>query len=79
MNAANFDGLVESLKEAASIASGGQTDAIVHVGPIVDEAAYQTALAQYEGYFDNEPEPGTYDGKRFVALGEAIREYETRA
>lgn len=29
-------------------------------------------MAEYESYFDNEPEPGSEAGDRFVALGKLL-------
>lgn len=40
------------------------------------EDDYAAALAEYEGYFDNEPEPGSEAGDRFELLGVLIERYE---
>ncbi len=40
------------------------------------EADYQAALAEYEGYFDNEPAPGSPKGDRFELLGLLLSKYE---
>ena len=45
---------------------------------IHDEADYEKALAEYEAYFDHEPEAGSDAGHRCEMLGLAISEYENR-
>ena len=46
------------------------------VRPLRDKADYESALARYERYFDDEPEPGTPEGDRFELLGLVIAKYE---
>jgi HTH-type transcriptional regulator/antitoxin HigA len=46
------------------------------VRPLHSEQDYQTALIEFERYFDNEPEPGSSDGDRFELLGILIGHYE---
>ncbi|MGN6210043.1 helix-turn-helix domain-containing protein [Asticcacaulis sp.] len=41
-----------------------------------DEADYQAALAAYERYFDEEPEPGSEAADHFVLLGLLLTRYE---
>jgi antitoxin component HigA of HigAB toxin-antitoxin module len=43
------------------------------------EADYQAALAEYEGYFDNEPAVGTPEADRFELLGLLLAKYEADA
>ena len=43
---------------------------------IRDEATYEAYLAEYETYFDNEPEPGSEAGDRFEMLGLVLSRYE---
>jgi HTH-type transcriptional regulator / antitoxin HigA len=40
------------------------------------DADYETALAEYETYFDAEPEPGTREAERFELLGLLLAKYE---
>ena len=40
------------------------------------EEEYEAALSEFEGYFDNEPVPGTPDADRFELLGILIAKYE---
>jgi antitoxin component HigA of HigAB toxin-antitoxin module len=40
------------------------------------QADHETALAEYERYFDDEPEAGTAEGDRFELLGLVIAKYE---
>ena len=40
------------------------------------EEEYQAALAEYESYFDNEPQPGTEAADRFELLGMVLAKYE---
>ena len=46
----------------------------VHI--LRDEADYQAALAAYEAYFENEPEPGSDAGDHFELLGLLLARYE---
>jgi antitoxin component HigA of HigAB toxin-antitoxin module len=48
----------------------------VHIHILRDEADYQAALAAYEAYFDDEPEPGSEVGDRFELLGLLLAKYE---
>ena len=43
---------------------------------IRDEAGYAAALAEYEAFFDREPETGTEAGDRFELLGLLLAKYE---
>jgi len=43
---------------------------------IRDEGEYAAALAQFESYFDNEPEAGSVDGGMFELLGFLLAKYE---
>jgi HTH-type transcriptional regulator/antitoxin HigA len=43
------------------------------------EADHAWALAEFERYFDGEPQPGSEEGDRFELLGLLIREYEEKA
>lgn len=43
---------------------------------IRDQATYQAYLAEYEGYFDTEPAPGTPAADRFELLGLLLMRYE---
>lgn len=40
------------------------------------EAEYEAALAEFEGYFDDEPAPGSAAAERFVLLGALLQAYE---
>lgn len=40
------------------------------------EADYEEAVAEFEGFFDHEPGPGTEQGDRFELLGLLIAKYE---
>src|SRR5665213_2930821 len=44
--------------------------------PLHSDADYETALAEYEGYFDEEPRPGTEAADRFEVLGVLLAKYE---
>src|SRR5665213_3612662 len=44
--------------------------------PLHSDADYETALAEYEGYFDKEPRPGTEAADRFEVLGLLLAKYE---
>ncbi len=46
------------------------------IRPLRGDADYKTALAEYERYFDLEPEPDTPEGDRFELLGLVIAKYE---
>lgn len=48
------------------------------VRPIKTEADYDWALAEIEGYFNMEPEPGTPESQRFDVLASLIEHYESR-
>jgi HTH-type transcriptional regulator/antitoxin HigA len=41
-----------------------------------DEAGYAAALAEFEAYFDSEPQAGSEDGDRFELLGILLAKYE---
>lgn len=43
---------------------------------IRDEAGYQSALAEFETFFDKEPEVGSDEGDRFELLGLLLAKYE---
>jgi HTH-type transcriptional regulator/antitoxin HigA len=40
------------------------------------QADYEAAMAEYEAYFDREPEPGSPEADRFELLGLVIARYE---
>ncbi|WP_172448589.1 hypothetical protein [Caulobacter mirabilis] len=44
--------------------------------PIRSAADFETALREYDSYFENEPEPGTEAAQRFEALGLLLAKYE---
>jgi len=44
--------------------------------PLHSDADYDAALAEYEGYFDVEPEPETEAAYRFELLGILLARYE---
>ena len=44
--------------------------------PLASEEEYQAALAEMEGFFDQEPQPGTPAAARFAALAVLIDDYE---
>jgi HTH-type transcriptional regulator/antitoxin HigA len=46
--------------------------------PIRNKIDYGEALAEFERYFDDEPELGTPAADRFEVLGILLRDYETR-
>jgi HTH-type transcriptional regulator/antitoxin HigA len=48
------------------------------IRPLRTEADYDAALETIEGYFVNEPEPGTPDADRFDLLALVIADYERR-
>ena len=48
----------------------------MHIHILRDEAAYQATLADYEAFFDNQPEPGSEAGDRFELLGLLLAKYE---
>lgn len=52
------------------------TTARAHV--LHNEAEFDAALKEFEGFFDNEPERGTSEGDRFELLGVLLADYEQR-
>jgi HTH-type transcriptional regulator/antitoxin HigA len=48
----------------------------IHI--IRTEADYGSALAEFERYFDDEPEPGSAEGDRFELLGLVLHDYEEK-
>lgn len=46
----------------------------IHV--LRNENDYNTALVEYESYFDREPRPGSIDADRFELLGVLLERYE---
>ena len=48
------------------------------VRPINDEAGYNAALTEVEGYFLNEPKRGSPEADRFMVLVDLISAYEAR-
>jgi hypothetical protein len=46
--------------------------------PIRTEEDYRSAMREIAAYFDNEPEPGSPDGKRFEVLPTLVDTYETK-
>lgn len=48
----------------------------MEIRPIRNESDYEAALSAYEGFFDDEPEPGSPEGDRFELLGMVIANYE---
>lgn len=46
------------------------------VKPVHNEADYEAALAEYEMFFDREPDPGSDEGDRFELLGLVLAKYE---
>lgn len=52
--------------------------AAMDVRPINNEADYEWALEEIERYFDEEPEPGSADSRRFDVLASLIEHYENR-
>ena len=46
------------------------------IGIIRNEVGYAEALAEFETYFDNEPEAGSDAGDRFELLGLLLAKYE---
>ncbi|WP_428156092.1 helix-turn-helix domain-containing protein [Brevundimonas sp.] len=48
----------------------------MHIHILRDEADYQATLADYEAFFDNQPEPGSEAGDRFELLGLLLAKYE---
>jgi HTH-type transcriptional regulator/antitoxin HigA len=55
---------------------GGVMNMDIH--PIRSEDDYRAAMCEISAYFDNEPEPGTPDGDRFVILLTLAEAYEAR-
>ncbi len=47
-----------------------------HPRPLRTEADFEVALAEYERYFDREPEPDTEEADRFELLGVLLARYE---
>ena len=45
---------------------------------IRNDADHAWALAEYERYFDDEPQAGTPDADRFEVLGVLLRDYEAK-
>lgn len=43
---------------------------------IRDEAGYEAAMAEYEAFFDNEPQASSEAGDRFELLGLLLAKYE---
>ena len=48
------------------------------IRPLRSEADYDAALADIEGYFDREPNPGTSEATRFDLLARVIEDYEQK-
>ena len=48
------------------------------IRPIRSEADYNAALDEIEGYFENEPKPGTPEADRFDLLALIIEDYERK-
>jgi HTH-type transcriptional regulator / antitoxin HigA len=48
------------------------------IRPLRSEFDYDAALDAIEGYFDNEPKPGTAAADRFELLALVIKDYEAR-
>lgn len=46
------------------------------IRPIETEADYDWALKEIERYFEQEPQPGTEDARRFDNLADLVRQYE---
>lgn len=46
------------------------------IGIIRSEAEYEAALAEFETYFDDEPQPGSPEASRFELLGLVLAKYE---
>jgi HTH-type transcriptional regulator/antitoxin HigA len=46
------------------------------VRPIHSDSEFESALAEYERYFDQEPESGTEEADRFELLGVLLAHYE---
>ena len=57
-------------RRKASVSSGGG------LRPLHTAADYEAALAEYEGYFDQEPQPETEQAYRFELLGILLARYE---
>ena len=49
-----------------------------NIRPLRTEADYDWALGEIEGYFEQEPEPGTPEADRFDVLADLIEAYEAR-
>ena len=48
------------------------------IRPLRTEADYETALAEVERYFENEPRPGTREADRFDLLALVLEDYENK-
>ncbi|WP_298369411.1 helix-turn-helix domain-containing protein [Azospirillum sp.] len=48
------------------------------IRPLKTEADYENALVDIEGYFEQEPEPGTPEADRFDLLALVIGDYEAK-
>ena len=49
---------------------------LFNIRPLRTEADHRTALAAYERFFDDEPEPGTPEADAFELLGMVIAKFE---
>ena len=50
----------------------------MNIHPIRTKADYKRALREVSAYFDDEPEPGSEDGDRFVILATLVEAYESK-
>ena len=48
------------------------------IRPLRSNADYETALTEIEGYFENEPKPGTPEADRFDLLALVLERYESK-
>src|ERR1700730_1397918 len=48
------------------------------IRPLRSNADYETALTEIEGYFENEPKPGTREPDRFDLLALVLEDYENK-
>ena len=46
--------------------------------PLHDDAEYEAAVGEIEGYFERDPKPGTPEADRFELLALVIEDYERR-
>jgi HTH-type transcriptional regulator/antitoxin HigA len=46
--------------------------------PIKTDADYEAALREFNAYLNNEPEPGTPDSDRFMALLDEVESWESK-